>query len=117
MAKEVIYMGTQTELVKGTTAPICLRLLAEREMYGYEMVKAVNERTNGALQWKEGTLYPCLHQLEADGLVHSIWRSAPSSKMRKYYRLTRKGHAELTRRVEEWRTVHTAVNAVLLEAV
>jgi len=110
-------MGTRTELVKGTTVPICLRLLAEREMYGYEMVKAVNERTNGVLQWKEGTLYPCLHQLEANGFVHSAWRAAPSGKMRKYYRLTRKGNSELTRRVEEWRTVHTAVNVLLLEGI
>ena len=110
-------MGTQTELVKGTTAPICLRLLAAREMYGYEMVKAVDERTNGALQWKEGTLYPCLHQLEADGFVQSAWRAAPSGKMRKYYRITRKGRSELTRRAEEWRTVHTAVNVLLMEGL
>ena len=110
-------MGTQTELVKGTTVPIILRLVAGKEMYGYEMVKAVNERTNGALRWKEGTLYPCLHQLEADGLVTSVWRAAPSGKMRKYYRITRKGHSELARRVEEWRTVHAAVNVMLLGGV
>lgn len=107
-------MGTQTELVKGTTAPICLRLLSEKEMYGYEMVKAVDERTNGALQWKEGTLYPLLHQLESDGLVQSVWREGPTGKQRKYYHITRKGRSELTRRVEEWRTVHTAVNVLLL---
>jgi len=110
-------MKTQTELVKGTTTPIILRLVAEKEMYGYDMVKAVNKRTNGALQWKEGTLYPCLHRLEADGLVKSVWRSAPSGKMRKYYRITRKGRSELARRVEEWRTVRTAVNVLLLGGV
>jgi len=110
-------MGTQSELVKGTTTPICLRLLAEREMYGYEIVKEVNARTRGALQWKEGSLYPCLHQLEADGLVQAEWREASSGKMRKYYRLTRRGRAELARRVEEWRVVHSAVNALLLGTV
>lgn len=110
-------MGTHTELVKGTTVPIILRLLEGKEMYGYEMVKAVDERTNGALQWREGTLYPCLHRLEANGLVRSAWREAPSGKKRKYYSLTRKGQSELARRVEEWRTVHAAVNALLLGSV
>ncbi len=110
-------MGTQTELVKGTTVPIILRLLAEREMYGYELVKLVNERTNGALTWNEGTLYPSLHRLEAQGLVRGTWRQAPSGKQRKYYRLTRRGRAEQARRVDEWRTVRGAVDALLLGAV
>jgi len=102
------------DLVRGTTTPIVLRLLAERERYGYEIVKLVNERTQGAFEWKEGTLYPCLHQLEADGLVTSDWRASESGKPRKYYRLTRKGRAEMERRVQEWAQFSTAVNALLM---
>ena len=107
-------MEFDRELVKGSIVPIVLKLLHERESYGYEIVKAVNERTGGALQWKEGTLYPCLHRLEARGLTRSRWREAPTGKPRKYYRLTRKGLAELRRRTEEWKEFARAVNVLLL---
>ena len=84
-------MDFDKELVKGTTVPIVLELLGEREMYGYEIVKIVNARTDGVFEWKEGTLYPCLHRLEGDGLIRSHWREAPTGKQRKYYALTAAG--------------------------
>ena len=62
-------MEFNSDLMKGSTAPIVLKLLSERQMYGYEIVKVVNERTGGRFQWKEGTLYPCLHRLEAMGML------------------------------------------------
>jgi len=107
-------MGFDRELVKGSVVPIVLRLLEARQMYGYEMAKLVKERTAGALEWKEGTLYPCLHRLEADGLIRSRWQEAPSGKMRKYYRITRKGLAELERRTAEWVEFSSAVSTMLL---
>jgi DNA-binding PadR family transcriptional regulator len=107
-------MDFDRELLKGSTVPIVLRLLAEREMYGYEIVKVVKDRTGGRFEWKEGTLYPCLHRLDADGLVRSRWHEAPSGKMRKYYRITRKGLAELAQRREEWAEFAKAVNVLLM---
>lgn len=106
-------MGFRGDLVKGSTTPIVLKLLAEREMYGYEIVKIVNDRTNGALRLKEGTLYPCLHQLEADGFLRSSWFEAENGKPRKYYRATRKGKTELKRRTEEWTAFSEAVGTLL----
>jgi PadR family transcriptional regulator PadR len=86
-------------------------------MYGYEMVKLVNARSNRALEWKEGTLYPTLHRLEADGLVESFWQDAPAetkgARQRKYYAITPKGRHELARRLAEWQDFTGAVNAVL----
>ena len=69
-------MGVSQELIKGTVVPVVLALLKDRPRYGYEMVQLVNARTNGALDWSEGTLYPVLHKLEADGLVSAEWRTA-----------------------------------------
>jgi PadR family transcriptional regulator, regulatory protein PadR len=108
-------MDFSPDLMKGTMAPMVLRLVSEREMYGYEIVKVVNERTAGRFEWKEGSLYPCLHRLEADGLVSSIWRNAPNGKPRKYYRITRRGRAELEARQAEWADFAAAVNAVLMQ--
>jgi DNA-binding PadR family transcriptional regulator len=107
-------MELTQEMIKGTVVPVVLRLLAERAMYGYEIIKVVNERTGNALQWKEGTLYPWLHRLERDGLVRGEWDTAESGRQRKYYRLTRKGSAALQGAVQEWVSLSTAVNAILL---
>ena len=107
-------MDFSQDLVRGSVVPIVLAMLRDRSMYGYEMVKTVNARTNGLLEWKEGTLYPCLHRLEADGLIRSRWQEAPSGKMRKYYRITRKGLAELGRRTAEWVEFSRAVSTMLL---
>lgn len=114
-------MDFSQDLVRGSIVPIVLSLLRDRAMYGYEMVKLVNARSNGRLEWREGTLYPTLHRLEAGGLVSSRWADAPSDeapgRQRKYYALTRKGRAELVRRAEEWRQFSLAVNVVLAGGV
>ena len=107
-------MEFDKELVKGSTEPIVLRLLQEREMYGYEIVKIVNERTKGGFEWKEGTLYPCLHRLEAEGFIKSKWSEASSGKMRKYYHITRRGLAELNARKSEWAKFAACVNILLM---
>lgn len=123
-------MAYSQDLAKGTIVPIILALLRERAMYGYEIVKVVNARTNGRFEWKEGTLYPTLHRLEADGLVKAVWRDAPpadaghdggrdgddegpTGRRRRYYRVTRRGAAELERRTREWREFSSAVDAFL----
>lgn len=108
-------MVLNPDLLKGSTLPLVLKLLSEREMYGYDMMKVINDRTNGALAWKEGSLYPCLHQLEADGLIRSAWREN-DERRRKYYSITRKGRAQLSARTNEWTQFSTAMNAVLMGA-
>ena len=123
-------MGVSQELIKGTVVPVVLALLKDRPRYGYEMVQLVNARTNGALNWSEGTLYPVLHRLEADGMVAAEWREgggasptggdAPAAgttpgggRRRRYYELTRAGHRELDRRSAEWRAFTAAVGEFL----
>jgi len=111
-------MDFSQDLIRGSIVPIVLALLDERAMYGYEIVKVVNARTSGRLEWKEGTLYPALHRLEGDGLIASRWADAPADeapgRKRKYYAVTRKGRTELKRRAREWQQFSTAVNAILL---
>ncbi len=109
-------MTASNELIRGAVAPVVLALLSEREMYGYEIVKVVNARTDGVLAFKEGTLYPLLHKLEQQRLIKSRWRDAPSGKPRKYYALTGKGAVEAKRRREEWGRVSSAVNTILCGA-
>ena len=66
----------EKDLLRSIAVPGVLRLINKKPMYGYEIIKHVNERTNGQFQWKEGTLYPCLHRMEGEGLLSSEWRHA-----------------------------------------
>ena len=113
-------MEFSNDLVKGSIVPIILSLLTERAMYGYEMVKVVNARTGGRLEWKEGTLYPTLHRLEARRWIKARWADVPSDsaagRKRKYYHITRAGLAELRRRKREWQEFAVAVNAIVMGA-
>ena len=70
---------------------LVLSLLAGEDMYGYQMIVELARRSDHTFEMKEGTLYPVLHGLERDGAVEAYQQEAPTGRMRKYYRLTRKG--------------------------
>lgn len=106
-------MEVSQEMIKGTVVPIILKLLSEDRMYGYEIIKTVNERTGNAFQWKEGTIYPWLHRLEGDGLICSQWEVPDSGRKRKYYRITSKGQACLADKIQEWSVFAEAVSILL----
>ena len=108
-------MPFNSDLIRGSTETIVLHLLHERRMYGYEIIKLVNERTDNAFEWKEGTLYPCLHRLEGAGVIASEWVEAENGKHRKYYHLTHKGRAFCRERVAEWNAFSTAMSALLMQ--
>ncbi|OPZ25129.1 MAG: lineage-specific thermal regulator protein [Lentisphaerae bacterium ADurb.BinA184] len=107
-------MQVSTEMMKGTVVPIVLKLLSERSMYGYEIIKEVNRRTENLLDWKEGTLYPWLHRLEGEGLVSGRWMDGGGARQRKYYGLTRLGRARLKECTAEWTALSKAVSGILL---
>lgn len=108
-------MPFNTELVGSTVEMLVLKLLSERAMYGYEIIQIVNRRTDGAFNWKEGTLYPVLHRLEGKGFLATEWQMGESGKKRKYYKLSSKGMAHAAEKVSEWQTFAQSVNAVLCQ--
>ncbi|BAU28354.1 PadR family transcriptional regulator [Aneurinibacillus soli] len=103
------------ELLKGSTPLLILAMLEKRDMYGYEMITEIEQASAGIFQFKEGTLYPLLHALEADGLIVSYWSEGVGARRRKYYRITPRGGSRLAERKEEWTTYRTAVERVLGE--
>jgi len=105
------------ELLKGSTVTLILSLLDQEPMYGYEMIKAIQEKSSGTFSFKEGTLYPILHSLEADGLVESYWDDSTGSRKRKYYRITPSGQAHARERKAEWAVFKKAVDQVLGEVL
>lgn len=102
-----------TELLKGTLSLLILSLLSRRPMYGYEIATTVHQDTDGTFTWREGSLYPGLHKLEADGLVAGVWEETDGGRKRKYYHLTKKGRATLKAKAESWSELARAVNRIL----
>ena len=92
---------------------LVLSLLADEDMYGYQMIVELARRSDHTFEMKEGTLYPVLHGLEKDGYVEAYQQEAPTGRMRKYYHLTRKGGAMLKTEKEAWESYSGAINAVL----
>ena len=94
-------MSDKTNLIKGTLTTIILKLLDDNDkMYGYEMTKKVRELTNDKIKLTEGALYPALHKLEAEGLIHSTIQQI-GNRPRKYYHLTKIGKKESQKKLAD----------------
>jgi len=99
-------------LMSGVPELVVLRLLAERDMYGYEIARAIKALTRDALSIGEGVLYPALHAMEARRLVSSRSRLA-DGRTRIYYSLTARGRARLERLTASWRRMSEGVESIL----
>lgn len=108
-------MKVNKELLKGSTTVLILSLLNRQNMYGYEMIKAIELKSKNVFSFKEGTLYPILHTLENENYIESYWESGLGSRKRKYYKITDSGKKILFEKEQEWKLFSSTVNNVLLE--
>ena len=97
----------------GSGAMLVLKLLESGDMYGYQMIEELSRRSNNTFQMQEGTLYPILHGLEKGKYLTSYQQQAPTGRMRKYYRLTRRGRELLEEKKAEWEAFRQGVGDVL----
>jgi PadR family transcriptional regulator len=96
---------------KGHLDGMLLAVVAEGPVHGYAVLERLRARSGGRFDLPEGTIYPALHRLEADGLLRSGWTVA-AGRRRRQYELTDRGRAALGERAEEWRQFATAVDGV-----
>jgi PadR family transcriptional regulator, regulatory protein PadR len=108
-------MSIREQMRKGTTTVILLNLLAEldRPMYGYEIIQELEGRSEGYFQFKEGLIYPRLHEMERQGYVRSEWRGAEGTRRRKFYTITDQGRRRLAEELKGWRSLARHVNQLL----
>jgi PadR family transcriptional regulator PadR len=97
------------ELKRGTLEMILLRLISERQMYGYELASTLEKRGGSLFRVKEGTLYPVLYRMEKAGYIEARWETLERGVPRKYYRLTKSGVKFLEARVAEWKEFSSAI--------
>ncbi len=103
-----------SNFTSGVSELLILRLLSEREMYGYELAKTVQAVTRREIRLGEGLLYPTLHGLELEGLLRSR-RESVAGRPRIYYRATAAGRKRLAKLMYEWRCASAAVASALGE--
>ena len=101
--------------MSGVPELLVLRLLTSREMYGYEIVKAVRLVTSEAIGLGEGVIYPVLHWLEETGALKAK-RKAVNGRERVYYAVTTKGRKRLEHLSNEWQRVSSGINSALGDA-
>ncbi len=100
---------------KGTLPTLILEALVREPSHGYLIAQRIKQRSQGVLDFKEGTLYPALHKLENEGLVES-YDGIEKGRPRRYYRITETGRGTLTKDRAEWRKLSQAVTIILGEA-
>ncbi|MEQ9400552.1 MAG: PadR family transcriptional regulator [Longimicrobiales bacterium] len=109
-------MTLEREWMRGAAPLAVLTLLERREMYGYELVEALERDTGGILTMGQSTVYPLLYNLEGRGHVRPVSRTAPSGRRRKYYALTPEGRAWLEGQRRQWSRLVAALGLLGIEA-
>lgn len=103
-------------MVSGNTAMLILKLISEKDMYGYEMIDTLSKRSDNVFELKVGTLYPLLHSMVQSGYLESYNQEA-NGKLRKYYRITPNGKKYLEKMIEEWNAYANAVTSMIQYSV
>ena len=110
--ERVIFTDIKKELTKGSSALLVLSVLEKEDLYGYMIIKRIKEKSEDVFNFKEGTLYPILHNFEAQGFVEAYWVEA-EGRNRKYYKITKKGLKALADAKKEWQSYTQAVGRVI----
>ena len=99
-----------SDVIRGHLDAIILRLIIEKDRYGYEISKEISLRTNNEFIIKEATLYAIFQRLEKKELIESYWGEVSLGSKRKYYRITTLGKAYYTEKVKEWEATKKIVD-------
>lgn len=102
-----------SDLLRGHTDTMILRLLTEQDRYGYEIIKLIAQRSQGEYQLKEATLYSSLRRLEADGDITWYWGSETQGGRRKYFTITDKGKETYSRNTGNWEYAKRVLDTLL----
>ncbi len=105
-------MTPQHELTKSTIDSLLLHLIDQQPMYGYQIIKELERRSQGYFKFKEGTLYPALHRLERARLSTGKWQVLPNGRQRRYYHITDKGRAALAEKQSQWQEFLAALHLI-----
>ena len=111
-------MSITSDLIRGHTESIILAQLYNDDSYGYEINKAIQQKTNGEYELKEATLYSAFRRLEQAGYINSYWGDENTGARRRYYKTTEGGKANYHHLMKEWdRAKEIIDNLIKVEGV
>lgn len=103
----------KSDLPQGTLDLLILKVVALGPVHGYAIAQLLEQASRGVVQVPQGSLYPALHRLEDRGLLVADWKSSETGRDAKFYRLTRKGRAQLATEAAGWQRLAEAVALIL----
>jgi transcriptional regulator len=106
-------VARQIDLLQGTLDVLVLKTLAAGALHGYAIAQRIKILSREALQVQEGSLYPALHRLEAQGSIAAEWGESENKRRAKYYSLTREGRRQLEAETRSWQRLSKAIGLVL----
>jgi len=110
MAKE------KPELVYGTLDMLILKALQHDPRHGLAIADRIQQLSQDALRVEQGSLYPALYRLEAQGWIKADWGLSDNNRKARFYRLTAAGRKQLVAETEHWSRITAAINLVLSHA-
>lgn len=106
-------MSITSDIIRGHTEAIILAHLNKGDSYGYEINKAIKEKTNKEYELKEATLYCAFKRLEENGYIISYWGDQKTGARRRYYKITESGKNNYLRSKEEWKQTKKIIDKLL----
>lgn len=104
----------EQQMKKGVLDMLIMKLLAEQEKYGYQLIQELKQKGGERLTLKEGTLYPALYRLEEEGWIQSRWSEASDKEpAKKYYGLTAEGKQALQEIFSIWKEFSCNVEQIM----
>jgi transcriptional regulator len=106
-------VSDRAELLQGTLDMLILRVLRVQPLHGWGVSKFIRQISDDVLQVNQGSLYPALYRLEAQGWITADWGISPEGRRAKFYRLTAAGRKQQAQAQASWRLFAAAVEQVL----
>ena len=100
------------KIARGSAELAILSLLADQQLYGFEIARQIEERSGGALSFTLASLYPMLYELERRGWIEGKWQANRAGRDRRYYCLTSAGKKQLAPLREQWRKFFLALDRI-----
>jgi transcriptional regulator len=106
----------KSELIYGTLDMLILRALRPGALHGLGIADRLHLVSADVLRVEQGSLYPALYRLEAEGFIRAEWGVSDNNRKARFYELTAAGRKRLAVEVEHWERIAAAVNVVLAKA-
>ena len=106
-------MSLTSDIIRGHTETIILAQLLEHDSYGYEINKAIRDRSGGSYEAKEGTLYTAFRRLEQSGYIRSYWGDESAGARRRYYAITDEGRTFYYENKAEWQRIKHIIDCLI----